>query len=105
MSDRERDNRADAARRTPRRAQGNRRLWRSPRSLSAEVDDLGRRLAQVESELAQERRLHRRVAELTDVVQQLLVSEVRGNDPTFEARLDEYERALGHRHDGSDSQS
>ncbi|HET8605108.1 MAG TPA: DUF6752 domain-containing protein [Marmoricola sp.] len=49
------------------------RLSGSSRDLAAEVDRLGARVRVLEEEVQEARRLNRRLAELTDVVQELLL--------------------------------
>lgn len=68
---------------------------RSQKSVSSELAEVSRRLDRLEEELAQERRLQRRVAELADAVQQLLIAEGKRGEPGFEDRLAEYEGGLG----------
>lgn len=58
--------------------------------LQADMATLSRRVAQLEAELAQERRLQRRVAELTDVVQQLLLPRDGVDDAELRRRLEVY---------------
>ena len=53
-------------------------------------EQLGQRVAELEEGLAQERRLHRRVAELTDLVQEVLLPAPRRNDGRIAALLKQY---------------
>ena len=61
--------------------------------LRQEHDALVARVARLEAELGQERRMQRRVAELVDIVQQLLISEATA-DEAVRARLEAYAREV-----------
>lgn len=61
--------------------------------LREEHDALVARVARLEAELGQERRLQRRVAELVDVVQQLLIDQATVDEAT-RARLEAYVREV-----------
>ena len=63
-------------------------------ALQAEVGELRRRVAALESALEHERRLHRRVAELTDLVQEVLLPAPRRNDKRIAALLRDYQSTL-----------
>jgi hypothetical protein len=64
------------------------RQWRG---LAGQVVELEQRVAQLDAELAQERRLQRRVAELTDIVAELLLpADEQG--PGLTERLEAYVR-------------
>lgn len=58
------------------------------------TEELRRRLAALESGLEQERRLHRRIAELTDLVQEVLLPAPRRNDKRIATLLRDYQSAL-----------
>ena len=57
-------------------------------------DTLLKRVALLEAQLAQERRLQRRVAELTDIVMQTLLPAEQRDDAELHERLDRYARGL-----------
>jgi hypothetical protein len=64
------------------------------RGLSGRVRELEQRVVQLESDLAQERRLQRRVAELTDIVAELLLPAAQRDDEALQARLEDYAREV-----------
>lgn len=55
---------------------------------------LEQRLAEVESELQEDRRLHMRLAELTDIVQELLVPMAQQDQDLLAERLKRYSASL-----------
>ncbi len=55
-----------------------------------EVSALRKRVAALESEVQESRRLNRRVAELTDVVQELLLPVAQRDKETLRERLEKY---------------
>ncbi len=55
-----------------------------------EVNALRKRVAVLESEVQESRRLNRRVAELTDVVQELLLPVAQRDNETLRERLEKY---------------
>ncbi len=62
--------------------------------LRAEVAQLAQRLDALESEVVTDRALHRRVAELADVVEQLLLAADRQRDQGFASRVRRYVSSL-----------
>ena len=62
------------------------RARRTRRELAA----LRERVAVLEDEVKESRRLNRRVAELTDVVQELLLPEAQRDDKRLSERLEKY---------------
>ena len=67
---------------------------RETEELRQELAKLRSRLAVLEAGLEQERRLHRRVAELTDLVAQLLLPATRRNEERLTELLDQYSQQL-----------
>lgn len=65
------------------------------RSRDQEIDDLRDRVAALEEELAEARRHQLRTAELTDVVEALLVPLARRDDAAVEQVLRDYTASLG----------
>jgi hypothetical protein len=63
-------------------------------ALEHQISALSERVDVLEAQLAQERRLQRRVAELTDVVMQLLIQPEEGDRDELQRRLDRYEDEL-----------
>lgn len=59
-----------------------------------DVAELSRRVAELESEMQEQRRLNRRLAELTDVVQELLVPLARRDEAKLREHLDRYSSSL-----------
>jgi uncharacterized protein DUF6752 len=59
-----------------------------------EIVALRQRLAELEKEMQESRRLNRRLAELTDVVQELLVPLALRDEEKVQAYLDRYSSAL-----------
>jgi hypothetical protein len=59
-----------------------------------EIVALRQRLAELEKEMQESRRLNRRLAELTDVVQELLVPLAQRDEEKVQAYLDRYSSAL-----------
>jgi prefoldin subunit 5 len=59
-----------------------------------EVAALRRRVAELEKEMQEARRLNRRLAELTDVVQELLVPIAQRDEEKVRRYLDRYSTAL-----------
>jgi hypothetical protein len=64
------------------------------RGLQGRVVALEQRVLQLEGDLAQERRLQRRVAELTDIVAELLLPVDQRDDDALLARLEDYAREV-----------
>jgi hypothetical protein len=64
------------------------------RGLSARVEQLEQRVLELEADLAQERRLQRRVAELTDIVAALLLPGDQRDEDALQARLEDYAREV-----------
>ncbi|MET0523185.1 MAG: DUF6752 domain-containing protein [Nocardioides sp.] len=60
----------------------------------ARVNELRRRVAELEREMQESRRLNRRLAELTDVVQELLIPLAQQDPARFDAYLKKYSDAL-----------
>jgi predicted RNase H-like nuclease (RuvC/YqgF family) len=60
----------------------------------ARVNELRRRVAELEREMQESRRLNRRLAELTDVVQELLVPLAQQDQARFQTLLKKYSDAL-----------
>ncbi|WP_240917136.1 DUF6752 domain-containing protein [Nocardioides sp. HDW12B] len=60
----------------------------------ARVDDLRRRVAELEKEMQEARRLNRRLAEVTDVVQELLLPLSQRDQERVDAVLKKYSDAL-----------
>jgi hypothetical protein len=58
------------------------------------VDDLRRRVAELEVEVQECRQLNRRLAELTDVVQELLLPVAQRDEERIDAVLEKYSRGL-----------
>jgi hypothetical protein len=58
------------------------------------VDDLRRRVADLEVEVQECRQLNRRLAELTDVVQELLLPVAQRDEERIDAVLEKYSRGL-----------
>jgi predicted RNase H-like nuclease (RuvC/YqgF family) len=59
-------------------------------ALQGEVDTLRRDLRQLQHEVHLDRRMHRRVAELTDVMQELLLPASQRDEDRLEELLDRY---------------
>ena len=59
-----------------------------------EMAELRRRMAEVEREIQESRRLNRRLAELTDVVQELLVPVAQRDEAKVREYLDRYSASL-----------
>lgn len=59
-----------------------------------EMAQLRRRMAEVEREIQESRRLNRRLAELTDVVQELLVPVAQRDEAKVREYLDRYSASL-----------
>ena len=59
-----------------------------------EIVALRQRMTELENEVQESRRLHRRLAELTDVVQELLVPLAQRDEEKVQAYLDRYSSAL-----------
>jgi hypothetical protein len=85
---------ARARRTRDRLANARARLNGSSRDLAAVVDRLGRRVKAVEGEVEEARRLNRRLAELTDVVQELLVPLSQRDEAEAQRVLDRYSAGL-----------
>lgn len=62
--------------------------------LTAAHEALQARVAELEAGLEQERRLHRRIAELTDLVQEVLLPTPGRDDKTLASRLAQYTSRL-----------
>ena len=62
--------------------------------LKAANEALEKKVARLETQLAQERRLQRRVAELTDIVMQTLLPADQRDDAELNERLDRYAQGL-----------
>jgi len=58
------------------------------------VDDLRRRVAELEDEVQECRQLNRRLAELTDVVQELLLPVAQRDEERVNEVLEKYSRGL-----------
>ena len=81
------------------RSRGRQTLQRLSRSKAVpasrrEVAALRRRVAELEKEMQEARRLNRRLAELTDVVQELLVPIAQRDEEKVRRYLDRYSTAL-----------
>lgn len=70
------------------------RLNGSARDLAADVDRLGRRVTALEAEVEEARRLNRRLGELTDVVQELLVPLAQRDEAEAQRLLEKYSAGL-----------
>ncbi len=77
------------------------RLRPTPAASRQEVDELRAAVAQlraavseVEEEVQEARRLNRRLAEITDVVQELLLPAAQRDDARLQERLDSYTSTL-----------
>jgi uncharacterized coiled-coil protein SlyX len=57
--------------------------------------DLDDRIAELESDIAELRRHHLRVAELADVVQELLVPMASRDQARIDAAIEKFQRSLG----------
>jgi len=86
--------RARARRTRDRLANAKARLNGSARDLAADVDRLNRRVKALEGEVEEARRLNRRLAELTDVVQELLVPLSQRDEAEAQRVLDRYSAGL-----------
>lgn len=64
------------------------------KDLAQQVARLRRRIVVLEREVQENRRLNRRIAELTDVVQELLLPVDKRDDDKLRARLDIYGKGL-----------
>ncbi|HEY6935352.1 MAG TPA: DUF6752 domain-containing protein [Marmoricola sp.] len=64
------------------------------RDLAADVDHLSARVSQLEEEVQESRRLNRRLAELTDVVQELLLPLSERDEEKVRDLLDGYTAQL-----------
>lgn len=62
--------------------------------LSRQVQRLRRRIEELEAEVQENRRLNRRLAELTDVVQELLVPIAQRDEAKLRERLEKYSESL-----------
>jgi hypothetical protein len=62
------------------------------RWVAAKLRELPERLKQLEEDVQETRRLHQRVAELTDVVAEVLVPAADRDDERLRAALDKYHR-------------
>lgn len=62
--------------------------------LRGEVGSLRRRVAELESEIQETRRLHRRVAEITDVVEEVLIPAANRDDQRLREALEKYSQTL-----------
>ncbi len=58
------------------------------------VEELEAAIAELEEEVQEARRLNRRLAELTDVVQELLLPAAQRDDERLRERLDSYTSSL-----------
>ena len=63
-------------------------------SLEARVARLNHRITELEAEMQENRQLHVRVAELTDVVQELLLPIARRDEERLSVLLEKYSRGL-----------
>ena len=70
------------------------RLSGASRDLAAEMDRLAARLHALEEEVQESRRLNRRVAELTDVVQELLLPLSQRDEEKTRQALERYSSRL-----------
>ncbi|MBA3989524.1 MAG: hypothetical protein H0X54_00560 [Propionibacteriales bacterium] len=59
-----------------------------------QVTQLRRRVEELESEVQENRRLNRRLAELTDVVQELLIPISQRDEDKLRERLEKYSESL-----------
>lgn len=64
---------------------------RQARKVAADLPDLRRRVAALEAEVQENRALNRRIAELTDVVQELLLPADQRDEAAVRARLADYD--------------
>jgi len=70
------------------------RLNGSARDLAADLDRLSRRVTALEAEVEEGRRLNRRLGELTDVVQELLVPLSQRDEAEAQRILERYSAGL-----------
>lgn len=70
------------------------RGWRAVRQQAETVRGLEERVARLEEELATERRMQRQVAELTDVVMQVLLPPEQRDEADITRRLERYAEEL-----------
>jgi len=66
----------------------------TPGTVRHELAELRGRVAELESEIQESRRLHRRLAELMDVVEELLVPVAQRDEDKLRERLDRYSASL-----------
>jgi hypothetical protein len=83
----------------PLRDRGRRVLEKLPRANAAlttkrEVAALRRRVVELESEVQECRRLNRRLAEITDIVQELLIPVAQRDEARLQEYLDRYSASL-----------
>lgn len=64
---------------------------RHAREVAAELPELRRRVVALEAEVQENRALNRRIAELTDVVQELLLPADQRDEDALRARLADYD--------------
>jgi predicted nucleic acid-binding Zn-ribbon protein len=62
--------------------------------LERKLDEATRRITELEEEVQESRRLHRRLAELTDIVQELLVPLAQRDEDKVNEYLDKYAAGL-----------
>lgn len=85
---------ARARRARDRLANARARIDGSARDLAGDVDRLNRRVTELEAELEECRRLNRRLAELTDVVQELLIPLSQRDEAEVQSVLERYSSSL-----------
>jgi cell shape-determining protein MreC len=69
-------------------------LRRAVRDTRRQLNRLRARVVELENEVQENRRLNRRLAELTDVVQELLVPIAQRDDKRLQELLDKYSETL-----------
>jgi hypothetical protein len=65
-----------------------------PAYWQGQIDELRGRVAELESEIQESRRLNRRIAELTDIVQELLVPAAQRDEKMMREYIDRYSASL-----------
>lgn len=65
-----------------------------PLTRRGEIEEMRDRISMLEEEMQESRRLNRRLAELTDVVQELLVPAAQRDEEKLREHLDRYSKLL-----------
>lgn len=69
-------------------------LRQQVRELSAEVEQARRRIAALEEEVQEARRLNRRVAEVTDLFQEVLLPATKRDEERVQQLLEQYAKSF-----------